>query len=149
MVYTIFLAFHNIIRWLALAAGLISVTRSWNGLLEKKIREKKDRLAVKTFVIAMDVQFLLGIILYFALSPLTKKAFSNMAEAMKDTELRFFVAEHFILMLAAVILVHIGSAKIKRAATDEAGFKYGSIFFSIAMVLIVAGMPWARRLLPF
>jgi hypothetical protein len=148
MVYGFFLALHNLLRWLILLAGLHSVSRSWQGWRGKKIWEKEDRVAKTAFVMAMDIQFLLGIILYFGLSPVTSQFLANTGEGMKNKELRFFGVEHFVLMVAALALVHIGSAKIKKADNDESRFKYGAIFFSIALVLILVGIPWARRMLP-
>src|SRR6185295_158588 len=104
MVYGFFLALHNIVRWVALLAGLLSVSRNWQGWRGKKIWEKEDRVAKTVFVIAMDSQFLLGLILYFGLSPVTGQFLANMGEAMKNKELRFYGVEHFALMLSALVL---------------------------------------------
>jgi hypothetical protein len=148
MIYAFILALHNIMRWTVLITGLLTVFRNWQGHLGKKIWEKDDRLAKTAFVISMDIQFLLGIILYLGLSPLTRQSFSNLSEAMKNPELRFYTFGHFTLMLAAIALAHIGSVKIKKAGSDQEQFKYGSIFFTIALLLIILGIPWTRRLLP-
>jgi len=96
----------------------------------------------------MDIQFTIGIILYTVLSPVTRAAFANMGAAMKDKELRFVAVEHIFLMVAATALVHIGALKIKKATSDEAMFKFGTIFFTIALGLMIAGIPWAKRMLP-
>jgi hypothetical protein len=69
-----------------------------------------------------------------------------MAAAMKDAVMRFWVIEHLILMVLSIILITIGYSKSKRAATDEAKFKLLAIFFGIALVLILMGIPWPFRM---
>ena len=63
---------------------------------------------------------------------------------MKNADLRFYAVEHFAMMLIAVILVHIARAKSKKALKDVAKFRISSIFYLIAMVIMVAAIPWSR-----
>jgi len=84
------------------------------------------------------------LVLYFFLSPVTKLAMSDFGAAMKNSDLRFYAVEHFAMMLIAVVLVHIGRAKSKKAKTDSAKFKTATIFFLIAMVVMLAAIPWNR-----
>jgi putative Ca2+/H+ antiporter (TMEM165/GDT1 family) len=92
----------------------------------------------------MDLQLLSGLILYFFLSPITKLAMSDFGAAMKDAGLRFYAVEHISMMLIAVVLVHIGRAKSKKAKTDSGKFKIATIFFLIALVLMLAAIPWDK-----
>ena len=101
------------------------------------------------FVILIDLELRLGLILYFGASPLTKMAFQNMAAAMKDHELRFFAVEHTTYMLLAVICAHVGAALIRRAKTDLIKYRGATIAFLLALLLILAGIPWWRPLLRF
>ena len=50
---------------------------------------------------------LLGLLRYFVLSPFTTEAMRDFCAAMKSL-LRFFAVEHVSLMLAAVVIVHVG-----------------------------------------
>lgn len=101
------------------------------------------------FVIAMDVQLLLGLIFYFAASPITRIAFENMAAAMKDHELRFFTVEHTTYMLIAIILAHVGAAMSRKARTDQAKYRAAAIAYALSLLLILAGIPWWRPLIRF
>jgi predicted membrane channel-forming protein YqfA (hemolysin III family) len=92
----------------------------------------------------MDLQLLTGLVLYFFLSPITKLAMSDFGAAMKNSDLRFYAVEHFAMMLIAVVLVHIGRAKSKKAKTDQGKFKIASIFFLIASIIMVVSIPWSR-----
>jgi predicted acyltransferase len=64
---------------------------------------------------------------------------------MKNASQRFYGMEHLLLMLLAIVLITIGSAKAKRASTDEKKFKTTYLFFTLGLVLILAGIPWPFR----
>ena len=49
------------------------------------------------------------------------------------------------MMLIAWILVHIGRSSVKKATTDAAKHKRMLAFFGIALLLILASIPWPFR----
>jgi hypothetical protein len=53
--------------------------------------------------------------------------------------------EHMSMMLLAWILVHVGRATVKKAGTDAAKHKRVLIFFGLAIILILASIPWPVR----
>ena len=138
------LVLHNTLRWLLLISLVITLARYLSGWLINLSWKKLDNVLGIVFTSLMDLQLLLGLALYFFLSPVMKVAFSDFGAAMKDNNLRFFAVEHFSMMLIAVALVHIGRAKSKKAKTDQKKFMTASIFILIALVLILAGIPWSR-----
>lgn len=142
--YSGFLQFHDILRWVVLLALIITLVKYLSGWLGGHTWQKSDNLLSIVFTSIMDVQLLIGLALYFFLSPLTKIAFSDMGAAMKNADLRFYAVEHIFLMLSAVVLVHIGRAKSKKATYDVSKFKIALIYFSIAFLLIIIGIPWSR-----
>lgn len=142
--YTGFLHLHDVLRWLLLVSLVVTLAKYLAGWLGNHFWKKTDNIMGIVFTSLMDLQLLTGLVLYFFLSPLTKIAFSDFGAAMKNADLRFYAVEHFAMMLIAVILVHIGRAKSKKAKTDQGKFKIASIFFLIAMVLMVVGIPWNR-----
>jgi hypothetical protein len=142
--YTGFLHIHNTLRWLILISLAITLIKYLIGWLGNRPWKKIDNILGIVFTSLMDLQLLAGLILYFFLSPITKMALSDFGAAMKDVDLRFYAVEHFSMMLIAVVLVHIGRAKSKKARTDQAKFKIASIFFLIALVLIITAIPWNR-----
>jgi len=147
--YPFVLAIHNIFRWLVLIFGVLAVVRALIGWFGKgQWTDLDDKLGLG-FTISIDVQFLLGLLLYVFLSPITKSAFANMSAAMSDSATRFFLVEHSVMMLLAIILAHIGRSRAKKADIDIAKFKNAAIFFTIALLIILAAIPWFRPLLPF
>lgn len=142
--YTGFLHLHDTLRWLLLLSLVVTLIKYLSGWFGNQPWKKVDNILGIVFTSLMDLQLLTGLVLYFFLSPLTKIAFSDFGAAMKNADLRFYAVEHLLMMLIAVVLVHIGRAKSKKAKTDVAKFKIASIFFLIALILMVAAIPWGR-----
>ena len=149
MLYSLLLMLHSLLRWLVLAAALAAVVfavSGWSG--RKPATPALVRLGV-IFVAAIDLQFLLGLILYVWLSPVTQMAFQNMAAAMKTHELRFFTVEHTTYMVIAVVLAHIGAAISRKGRTDRSKYRGATIAYALSVLLVLAGIPWWRPLLRF
>jgi hypothetical protein len=142
--YVGFLHLHNILRWLLLISLVITLIKYLAGWLREQPWKKLDNTLGIVLVWLMDLQLITGLTLYFFLSPITKKALANFSAAMKDADLRFYAVEHILMMVIAVVLVHIGREKSKRAKTDLAKFRTASIFFLIALMVIYAAIPWGR-----
>jgi hypothetical protein len=142
--YTGFLHLHDTLRWLLLLSLVITLVKYISGWLGNQPWKKTDNILGIVFTSLMDIQLLTGLVLYFFLSPITKLAMSDFGAAMKDSGIRFYAVEHFSMMLIAVVLVHIGRAKSKKAKTDLAKFKTATIFYLLALVIILAAIPWSR-----
>ena len=145
--YPIVLALHNIVRWLVLILGVVAVLRAFVGWFGKREWTETDRKIGSYVSITIDIQILLGLILYF-ISPLTKLALSNFGTAMQAVELRFFTLEHVFYMLLALIFAHLGSIFPKRAAEAIAKHRWAAIFFSLTVLFVLLGIPWGRPLFP-
>lgn len=143
---------HNILRWLVIFSAFWALWRVWGGMAARSVWTKQDRLAGLAFSSVLNVQFLIGIVLY-GLSPLTRTAMMNFGAAMKDSTLRFYAVEHPLMMLLAVIFAQIGFSMSKRATDDRAKFRKATIMYTISTVLVLASIPWpflkhGRPLLP-
>ncbi len=147
--YSFVLAAHNILRWLVLIFGILAIIRAYIGWFgNKEWTSLDDRLGLG-FTISIDVQFILGLLLYLFLSPITTNAFANMSAAMSDSGTRYFLVEHSVMMVLAIILAHIGRSRAKKAETDTGKYKQAAIFYSLALLIILAAIPWFRPMLPF
>lgn len=134
---------HNLLRWAVLLTGLWTVINAITGVIGKRTFNGSDNKSNLFFMISCDIQLLLGLLLFFGNHWAAQ--FSNMAVAMKDKNLRFFTVEHTVMMLLAWVLVHVGRAQVKKAGTDAAKHKKMLVFFGIALVLILASIPWPFR----
>jgi len=144
--YTGLLHTHNLFRWLVLIVLILAVGFALIGWFKKQEWTKKDNTIGLLLTIFMDIQFLIGIILYAFVSPLTKAAFADFGAAMKNADLRFYAVEHISLMIIALILVHIGRTKTKKAVAPWKKHRAATIFYGIALLLILASIPWDRAL---
>jgi uncharacterized membrane protein YphA (DoxX/SURF4 family) len=59
--------------------------------------------------------------------------------------MRFFAMEHALMMIIAWLLVHVGRSMVKRADTDAQKHKRTLVFFGIALLIILAMIPWPFR----
>src|SRR5690606_21920613 len=101
LVYSIFLTLHNLLRWIVLIAGVLAAIKSIMGWMQSQPWTSSDRQLGRLFTISLDIQVLLGLVLYFVLSPVTTNNFSNFGDAMGNADIRFFLVEHLALMIIA------------------------------------------------
>lgn len=135
---------HNLLRWLILLAALFVIFRAWTGLFGKKNWTKADNLAGIIFTSLFDLQILTGLALYFFLSPITQIAFIDFGAAMQNPEMRFWSVEHITLMFVALVLVHVGRFRAKKTGDAVRKHRISAIFYTLALLLILAGIPWNR-----
>lgn len=142
--FTLFL--HSWSRWLVLILAVIAIFKAMAGWLGKQPFSKQDNILGASFVGSMHLQLLLGLILYFFLSPMGLNAIQTvgMKEVMKSPLYRYWAVEHLTTMLLAVILAQVGRIKSKKASTDLLKHKKAFIFYTIALVLVLSRVPWDR-----
>lgn len=144
--YTALLHSHNMFRWLVLIALILAIGFALGGWMKKGKWERRDKITGLWLVLFMDLQFILGIVLYTFMSPITKAAFNNFGAAMKNTELRFYAVEHILIMVFALVLIHLGRAKSKKSLIDWKKHRIAAIYYTLGLLLILAAIPWNRAL---
>jgi hypothetical protein len=90
----------------------------------------------------VHIQLTLGVWLYFV-SPVVDYFLNNFGAAVHMREIRFFGMEHITMMIVAVVLLTIGSVKVKRAKEDQKKFKRMLIWYSIVLLIIFLSIPWS------
>lgn len=137
------LVLHNLLRWLVLIFGVWTVINAISGLSGKKEYKAADDKSNFFFMLSVDIQLLIGLVLYFSNGWFDR--LKNLGDNMKDAMLRFFTMEHALLMLIAWILIHAGRISVKKATTSHAKFKKSLIYFGISLLLILIAIPWPFR----
>jgi len=100
--------------------------------------KNKMNLPLYTLVV-FSLQFILGVILFFTSSLV------NFSEGfMKNPGLRFFGIEHWLLMLIAIVLIHIGYIRSTRLDYVK-GQKTIFLYYLIALMIVLLGIPWPFR----
>lgn len=138
--YSSVLAIHSWLRWITLLLAVAATLNAFrpthpDGTLPGK---RWDTF----FMMAVDLQVLFGLILYFGLSPITKLAMINVSSAFTNPGLRFWAIEHAGGMFAAVVLVRAGRIFAMNARTAAARRTRRAVCFAIATLVMLASIPW-------
>ncbi len=134
---------HSVLRWTILIVLLFTICKAFIGMQRKSVFANSDTQSGLFLMIVADIQLLLGLIQYF-FGAWGIKNIQNlgMKEVMKNDYSRFFAVEHISMMIIAIVLIHIGRAKSKRAATDLSKHKISFWFYLIALLIILVSIPW-------
>jgi hypothetical protein len=124
---------HAIWRWVLLAAGLVVVIKALIGWLGKRPWTPLDDRLGMVYTLVVDIQFLLGLILWF-IGPFN---FRQLSSAMSNPLLRFYLLEHPILMLIALALAHVGRSRSRKADTDAGKHRAAFVFYLLSFLFIV------------
>src|SRR5919201_4725531 len=138
--YSTLLLIHSWVRWLAIVAAMGATLAVVRGKVEGD-RSIADRWGL-LLVTSLDVQLLLGLILYLVVSPNIAEIRAHFGEAMRSSQLRFWAVEHLTAMLAAVIFAHLGNVLARKAKTVVAKRTRLLFCYGIATLLILIGVPW-------
>ena len=141
--YETALALHSWVRWIALIAAVGTTLAALRGKVDGP-RSLADRWGMVAMMV-LDLQLLLGVLLYFVVSPNMKAILDNFGGAMKDPALRFWAVEHTTAMIAAIVMAHVGRVLARKASTSTAKRTRLLICFGLTTVLILVGMPWPGR----
>jgi hypothetical protein len=140
-VYSNVLTIHSWLRWVTLVLAVIATTnamrphrgdgtplpgRYWDTLL----------------MLAVDMQVLFGVLLYFGLSPFTHAAMEDVGAALRNPATRFWAFEHAGAMAVAVVLVRTGRVMAMNASSAASARTRRLVPFAIATVLMLAATPW-------
>jgi type IV secretory pathway TrbD component len=143
--YRFVLTLHSWNRWAVLLALLAALWRAYRGWLGGRPFLPPDRRLGAVLTGLLHLQLLVGMTLYFGLSPWTQRAATNRTAAWHDPTLRFWSVTHISFMLTAIIAAQIGQSIAKRAATDAARHRWAALGYSVAAVLILLGIPFESR----
>lgn len=144
--YTGFLHAHSGLRWLVLILIVLSIILAFSGWVKKREWSKTDQMSNLLLMVFMDIQFLVGMVLYLFLSPMTKAAFNDFGAAMGNSTLRFYAVEHILMMVIALALVHIGRSRTKKDMAPWKKHRAAAIFYTVSLLVILAAIPWDRAL---
>jgi uncharacterized membrane protein len=106
---------------------------------KKEYSAKDFRLALFTLIVS-HIQLLIGIVLWF-----TQDYFgeNTMKDIMGSSALRSNVVEHPLAMVLAVAFITIGYSKHKKKLTSGGKLKPLAIFYTLALLLVIAKIPWS------
>lgn len=137
---------HNILRWIILILLITSIIKSYSGWKGKKTFTPADRKIWLFTMISAHITLLLGIyqVLFGRFGMFTTSLPAG-TSFMKDSFYRFYWMEHPVTMILAIVFITLGNGMAKKKVTDAVKFRKAFWFFLIALILILAAIPWPFR----
>jgi hypothetical protein len=135
---------HSYLRWILLVLLLASIVKSLSGLNGKKTLTAGDKKLWLFTMITAHTTLLIGLILIF----FGRFGVLNLPEGisvMKDSFYRFYLVEHPLMMIIAIVFITIGRGQAKKSIPDAVKYKKAFWFFVVALILILAAIPWPSR----
>lgn len=138
--YPLLLFLHSFLRWMVLGSLVYSIYISYNGKTGNlKFTKIANHWSHWTATFA-HIQLLLGMAIYLQ-SPLVMYQLMDNPNKILN-EQTFFRYFHLTMMMVAVVLITIGSAKAKRLKSDHEKFSTMLTWFGLALVVILIAIPW-------
>lgn len=137
---------HNFMRWVILILLLISIVKAYTGWRNKKAFSQADKKLWLFTMISAHITLLLG--LYqagFGRYGMFSTSLPDGISLMKDKFYRFFWVEHPVSMILAIVLITLGYGMAKKTMRDDLKYKTAFWYFLMALILIVAAVPWPFR----
>lgn len=138
--YYIFLFLHSSIRWFVLASLLYALYIAGRGLLQKEPFSAHANTVRQWTVTIAHLQLLIGMVVYIQGPFSFLHPFDGSYTILSDQ--LFFRYIHVFMMILAVVLITIGSAKTKRIADSSQKYQTMLCWFAVALVVLLLAIPW-------
>ncbi len=136
------LLIHSALRYALIILASVAIYKAWTGWLSNKPYTAADN-KISVFLIAtVHLQLVIGLLMYFFMSPYVKQGLSNMKEAMSQSLIRYWTVEHIFVMIIVVVLFQLGRTLSKKASADKSKHQRAAIFYTIAFLLAFIMSPW-------
>ncbi|GGI22853.1 hypothetical protein GCM10008119_04720 [Pedobacter mendelii] len=129
IMYQILKSAHSGWRYIVLILLVVAVIKALSGWLGNKIYTDGDRKLNVFTLISAHIQLLIGLAIYF-MGDWYKVDSSNAVG-------RYWKMEHISMMIIAIVLITVGNSKSKKAAEAVAKHRTISVFFGLALILII------------
>jgi hypothetical protein len=139
--YSTVLLIHNWLRWFTLVMCIGAIVYA-----ARPVRSDTSTLPGKTWdtylMLAVDLQMLTGLILYFGLSEFTRAAMENYQAALHEPSVRYWGIIHAGAMFASLFTVRAARVLALNAATPALAQRRRLVWFVISTIVIIAAIPW-------
>jgi len=145
-VISVLLQIHSIFRWVILLLLFLSIVQSFIGWIKRReLREMEAKIWLFTMISAHTTLLIGLILLFFGRFGILSNGLPEGVILMKDKFYRFYWVEHPTGMLIATILITLGRGVVKKQIPDPTKYKRAFWFFLIALLIILAVIPWPGR----
>ncbi|MCU7694467.1 hypothetical protein ACFSPU_03605 [Haoranjiania flava] len=134
---------HNILRWVIFILLLIGIFKNYADA-NKPFTKAHKNIGLFT-MIAAHLTLLIGLYQVILGNRFSWTNVPAGESVMKNSTLRFFLVEHPLAMIIAIVLITIGYGVYKKNISDTQKHKKAALMFLLALVLILAVVPWPFR----
>ena len=126
---------HSIWRWVILLVAIVAVGKAILGWVANQRWQNTDNLLGLAYTTALDIQLLLGLIVYGG-------AFAGLHSVRwySGSVMRLSM-EHVLVMVVALVVAHVGSRVVKKHTEDSRKFRAAALWFGVSLLLILAAIP--------
>lgn len=143
--YETILVLHSYLAYVALAILFFAVANAVLGLVGNKMFTMQKDLRVSLFALILcHIQLLVGLILYFFVSPNGFSAIQELGMGGLSPAARLLAVEHPFVNILAVILITIGWSRHKKFMEGNKKFKSIALFYGLGLILILCRIPWGQ-----
>lgn len=140
---------HNFLRWVILILLLFSIISSYTAWRSKRPFKKSDRRIWLFTMVSAHITLLVGLyLLIWGPMGIKNTELPAGESIMSNPVLRFKWIFHPISMFIAIALITFGKRLGRAAIPDEAKFRKAFVYFLLAMLVILAAIPWDAALFP-
>ena len=141
--YSVVQFVHSYWAYLVLIVLVIATVSALSKFFGKKEYGGKDMSLALFTLITMHIQLLMGLVLWFV-SPNGLQAIKANGMGGLSSQARQLAVEHPFLMIIAVVLVTVGYSKHKKQRLSTPKFKKIAIFYTLALIAVLAIIPWSQ-----
>jgi hypothetical protein len=142
--YKFILNLHSGWAYIALFAVLIAFINAYAGFATKRVFSARDKRISLFGLVAVHLQFVFGLALYFV-SPNGMDKIQKVGMGGMSAVDRLLALEHPLINLIAITLITIGWSRHKRAA-EGSKFKGIAILYGLGLLLLLSRIPWQNWL---
>jgi hypothetical protein len=139
--YANVLLIHNWLRWFTLIMCIGAIVYA-----ARPADSDSGELPGKTWdvylMLAVDLQMLTGLILYFGLSDFTRAGMENIRGAWQDPAVRYWSILHAGAMFASLFTVRAARVLALNAPTAQLAQRRRLVWFIISTIVILIAIPW-------
>lgn len=132
---------HSFVAYIFALSTTIFVFFSLSRYFRKAVFSGTQLVLARISFIASHTQLVLGLLLWWFHG--YAQMLSEDAKAiMTNSEIRLLAIEHPLTNIIAIILLSIGFISLKKTPLDQSKHLKGLIFFGLALILILARIPY-------
>ena len=128
---------HNLLRWLILILLVVNIIKNFADA-NKPFAKAHKKLGL-WLMICSHITLLVGIVLL----AMDLSSLADRSMVMSDPVLRNKFVEHPIAMVIAITLITIGKGVAKKNISDIRKHRKSAVLYLIALLIILAMIPWA------